>query len=398
MTAALLRRRVPALAVAVLMLVTSVPALAAPRPVRKTEPKAPAPSVLLMDARTGEVLYGRNADTRRPIASTMKIMTAIVVVEKAKLNVSVRVAASAAKVGESSMELVKGERRTVKELLYAMMLKSANDAAAALGIYVGKSLRGFVKMMNAKAAAIGARRTHFANPHGLNAPRNYSTARDLALVAAYGLRDPIFAKVVRTKSVKMPWPKHPYPRIFKNHNRLLWDFAGAIGVKTGYTEPARHCLVAAARRGPTTLVAVVLGCPTSTDAYAVTSALMRRGFARFRTEEAITQGRVYDKLSLSDLAGQEVNLVADRTVAARLYDGTDGVENVPIVSTDTTLPIERGQVLGKIEVRRHGAVLASAPLTADRDADAPTFWSGLESVWLQRLRVLSGVAEHGTVR
>jgi len=388
--------RASALILAILTVASTVPASAAPRAAAKKPPQPLAPSAILMDARTNEVLYARGSDVRRPIASTTKIMTAIIVIEKAKLGSKVRVAAAAANVGESSAELVKGERRTVKELLYALMLQSANDAAAALAIYVGKSLRGFVKMMNSKAIDVGAKRTHFANPHGLTAPRNYSTARDLALMASFGLKDPCFARTVRTKSVKIPWPKHPSPRVFKNHNKLLWDLEGAVGVKTGYTSPAGHCLVGAAKNGPTTLIAVALGCATSADAYAVTSALLRRGFARYETDEVITKGRVYESLSLTDLAGQRVNLIADHTVAPKLYDGDDGVELVPTVSRDATLPITRGQVLGKVEAKRHDVVLASAPLVADRDADLPTFWSQLSAVWSQRLRVLSTLAEHGT--
>lgn len=374
--------------------VVTPPGLAKPAPKRKA---VAAKAVVLMDARTGEVLFAQSPDARRPIASTTKILTAILVVEKAKLTKRVRITRGAAIVGESSMELATGERRTVRELLYAMMLQSANDAAAALAISIARSVPRFAKMMNAKAKAIGALHSRFANPHGLTAPRSYSTARDLALMASYGLKNPVFAQVVKTKVVKMPWPKHPYPRIFRNHNKLLWDLPGSIGVKTGYTDPAGHCLVGAARRGSATVVAVVLGAPTSADALHMTAGLLRRGLAEYRPAHLIRRGQAYGQLSVPDALGRTVSLTASRDVTARLYRGDTGVEYDCVVSRDASLPIDRGEVLGQVEARRNGATLGTAPVVSDRDLDAPNLWDRFGFAWTQRLRELGATAENGTV-
>jgi len=397
MTHRLRSSRLTAVLAAVLIILGGLPpSLGAAKPVAP-KPAPTAKAMILMDAETGEVLYEKSPDARRPIASTTKIMTAILVAEKVTLSKRIRVSPAAARVGESSMELVAGERRTIRELLYAMMLKSANDAAAALGIHIGKTLPRFATMMNRKAAQVGAHRTRFANPHGLTAPHSYSTARDLAIIASYGLRNPAFAKVVKTKQVKIPWPKHSYPRVFKNHNKLLWEFPGAIGVKTGYTNPAGHCLVGAARRGPTTLVAVVLGAPNSADALSLTAGLLRKGFAGYQSTELIERGRPYGELSFVDTYGRAVGLLANRDVMAECYDGDSGVVNVCVVSSEATLPISRGQTLGRVEARRGDAVLGSAPVVADRDLDAPTFWDRFGIVWSARLRELARTAERGTV-
>lgn len=372
----------------------TVPASVQAVPAKKPK-SVPAAATVLMDADTTEVLAAKNPDVRRPIASTTKIVTAIVVVENAKLNDVVRVPAAAARVGESSAELAAGERRTVRQLLYALMLKSANDAATALAIYVAKSLPRFSKMMNARATQLGARRTHFVNPHGLTAPGNYSTARDLALVTSYALKNPVFARLVRTKRAKIPWPKHSYPRVFKNHNRLLWDFAGAVGVKTGFTIPAGHCLVGAARRGDTTLVAVTLGAFSSDDALNLTASALRRGFAGYRREELLVAGRAYGRWTPPELGGTHVNLVAERAAEADLFRGASGVSFRPVLSSDATLPVAKGETLGRVEVRRNGAVLATAPLASAGSLDAPSLWDDLGVVWSRRLRQLSATAEHG---
>lgn len=382
------RRSVGILTVLILIL-TSGNALAsvsvdAPAP----RPRVEAASAVLMDAATDEILFTKAPNQRRAIASTTKIMTAIVVIERARLGAKLRVPAAVTRVGESSAELVRGERRTVQQLLYAMMLQSANDAAAALAIYVGRSLRGFVAMMNRKAAGLGAKRTHFANPHGLTAPRNYSTARDLAVIAAYGLKNPIFSRVVKTKQAKIPGPGRKYSRVFVNHNRLLWDFRGAIGVKTGYTVPAGNCLVAAARRGPTTLVAVALGSPSAAAAYRTTVSLLRYGFSGYRSEQLLTEGEICARLPVTGLAGDTVNLLAARTVTARLFGGRSGTTVTAVVSKQASLPIAKGEVLGEAQVRRDGAVLATAQLVAERDVDAPNFWDRLAGVWSQGLRQL----------
>lgn len=391
-----MKLRARRLAIATLTWALATTSIPAASPAAVAAPRPSAAAVVLMDARTREVIYGQAEDVRRPIASTTKMLTAIVVIENTDLDGRIRVVPLAAKVGESSAELVAGERRTVRELLYALMLKSANDAASALALSVGKSFGGFTRMMNDKAAEIGATRSRFANAHGLTAPGHYSTARDLATIAAYGLNNPDFARIVKTRVARIPWPKHKYPRVFKNHNKLLWQYKGAIGVKTGFTDPAGHCLVGAARRGSTELVTVVLGAPTSIDALRITERLLSHGFAGYRTAQVITKDASYAQLPMLDAFGQKIGLVASRDVVVCAFEGDNGVSTECTVSP-VTLPVLKGTVVGEVRAVRKGGVLGTAPLVAERDLDQPTLWDTLGAVWSGRLRDLSAAAEQGVV-
>ncbi len=379
------------------------PILAAPRPAaaraakqvakpRKPLPKArvdawgrpivPAASTVLMDGETGEILFEKAAEVRRPIASTTKILTAIVVLQQADLDKPFRVPATAAKVGESSAQLIAGEKRTPRELLYALLLRSANDAGAALAIHVGGSIKGFSQMMNDKAAEIGAKRTHFSNPHGLTAPRNYSTAGDLALITAYAMKNATFASIVKTKTKKIPWPKHRYPRVFTNHNKLLWRLPGAIGVKTGYTIPAGNCLVAAARRRSTTLIAVSLKSASAEDAYLSTSFLLNWGFSNYKPGPRIEKGKTYISLPVAQLPGVTEPLVAAADAVAKVFGDSAETTISCLVPVEAHAPITKGEAMGEARLVRDGRVVGSVPLLASQTLDAPTLWDRLAAIGL----------------
>ena len=214
-----------------------------------------AEKAILMDAATGRVLYEKHADEESLIASTTKIMTALVVCEQCNVLDRVRIPAEAVGVEGSSLYLREGEVLTVQELLYGLMLHSGNDAAAALAIYCGGTIEGFAELMNDKARALGLESTHFANPHGLDAPDHHSTARDLAVLASYAMENPIFAQTVSTKTVRAG------ERSLRNHNKLLWQVDGADGVKTGFTKAAGRILVSSATRDGRRLVAVTINAP-----------------------------------------------------------------------------------------------------------------------------------------
>ena len=199
-----------------------------------------AQCAIMLDGQTGRVLYEKNADQRSLIASTTKIMTALVVCEQCNVLDRVRIPKEAVGIEGSSMYLKEGEILTVQELLYGMMLHSGNDAATALAIYCGGTMEGFAQLMNDKARALGMGDSHFVNPHGLDSPEHYSTARDLGTLAAYAMNNPIFAKTVSTKTITIG------QRFLRNHNKLLWQVDGADGVKTGYTKAAGRILVSSA--------------------------------------------------------------------------------------------------------------------------------------------------------
>ncbi len=211
-----------------------------------------ASKAIVVDATTGRVLYERKADEKSLIASTTKIMTALVICEQCNVLDRVKIPNEAVGVEGSSMYLREGEVLTVQELLYGLMLHSGNDAAVALAIYCGGTVEGFAQLMNDKARMLGLKNTHFVNPHGLDNPEHYSTARDLAVLACYAMENPIFAKTVSAKKVTVG------ERYLTNHNRLLWRVEGADGVKTGFTKAAGRILVSSAVRNGRRIVIVTI--------------------------------------------------------------------------------------------------------------------------------------------
>ena len=211
-------------------------------------PQVTARSAVVMDVLTGEILYQRCMDERRYPASTTKIMTLITALEAGNVSFddAVKISGAAADTEGSTMWLERGERHRLEELLYGMMLVSGNDAAVAVAEHVAGSVPAFAKRMTEKAREIGAEHTRFTNSCGLHDPRHYTTAHDLAMIAAYGLQNPTFRKIVSTKERRVPMVKPPFFQNLENENMLLWIYPGANGVKTGYTDAAGRCVVTAA--------------------------------------------------------------------------------------------------------------------------------------------------------
>ena len=250
-----------------------------------------AEKAILLDAVTGRVLYEKNADSQSLIASTTKIMTALVVCEQCNVLDRMRIPKEAVGIEGSSMYLQEGEILTIQELLYGLMLRSGNDAAVALAIYCGGTVEGFAELMNDKARALGMKDSHFVNPNGLDAPDHYATARDLAVLAAYAMENPIFYKTVSAKNVTVG------QRSLTNHNKLLWRVDGADGVKTGYTKAAGRILVSSATRNGRRLIGVTINAPDDWNDHAH---LLEEGFCRYRVERLITAG---DVLGTVEIAG-----------------------------------------------------------------------------------------------
>ena len=239
------------------------------------------------------VLFEKNADERSLIASTTKIMTALIVCEQCNVLDRMRIPKEAVGIEGSSMYLREGEILTLQELLYGLMLSSGNDAAVALAIYCGGTVEGFAELMNDKARILGLTGTHFENPNGLDSPGHYATARDLAVLAAYAMENPIFAKTVSAKSIKIG------ERYLTNHNKLLWRFEGADGVKTGYTQAAGRILVSSAVREGRRLIAVTIDAPEDWNDHA---ALLEEGFSRYSVQQIVTVG---DHIGTMEVVGGE---------------------------------------------------------------------------------------------
>ncbi len=260
----------------------------------------------VLDGISGRTLYEKNGDQQSLIASTTKIMTALVVCEQCNVLDRMRIPKEAVGIEGSSMYLREGEVLTIQELLYGLMLSSGNDAAVALAIYCGGTVEGFAQMMNDKARTLGLQNTHFENPNGLDSPGHYSTARDLAKLAAYAMENPIFYKTVSAKNVRID------QRCLVNHNKLLWQVEGVDGVKTGYTKAAGRILVSSATRQGRRIIAVTLDDPND---WADHKALLEEGFSRYAIQTVLREGR---KVGTLEVVGGEKKRV--EVLAAEGFD------------------------------------------------------------------------------
>ena len=260
-----------------------------------------AEKAIVMDGVSGRVLFEKNPDQRSLIASTTKIMTALVVCEQCNVLDRMRIPEEAVGIEGSSMYLREGEVLTLQELLYGLMLSSGNDAAVALAIYCGGTVEGFAEMMNDRARSLGLTGTHFENPNGLDSPGHYSTARDLAVLTACAMENPIFAQTVSTKCVRIG------DRFLRNHNKLLWRAEGAEGVKTGYTKAAGRILVSSASREGRRIIAVTLNDP---DDWQDHEALLNRAFRDYSLRQIVKAGEPVGTLEVAGGERKRVTLLA----------------------------------------------------------------------------------------
>jgi D-alanyl-D-alanine carboxypeptidase (penicillin-binding protein 5/6) len=252
------------------------------------DPVLPAKAYVLIDATTGQVLYAYHGDEQLPVASTTKILTAILALERGNLDDIVTVGQKPYDTGGTTIWLEVGEQQTLHDLLLALMLESANDAAVAIAEHLAGSEAQFVGWMNDKARELGATHTHFANSHGLQDPDHYSTARDLALIARYAMRNQTFRNLVSMEEATIPGYKDNPSRHLVSHNRLLGYYEGANGIKNGFTEEAGLTNVASARRGDTELIAVVLGAQS--QIWTSSMALLDFGFSHYDALAVVEKG------------------------------------------------------------------------------------------------------------
>ena len=252
-----------------------------------------ARAAVLMDAATGRILYQKDSDLRLPPASTTKVMTAILILESGrKLTETLTVSKTATRVPATKLYLRPGQTLTVEDLLYGIMLSSANDASVVLAEGIGGSVEHFAEMMTKRAYELGATNSHFTNPHGLTAADHFSTANDLAVLFRYAMKNPTFREIVQTKissvSSKTTVKSKTVARRIsvQNHNRLLWNFDGAIGGKTGYTQAAQKCFVGAVARNGYTLIVSILG---ARDQWGDTKRLLEYGFDNYENLKAVPQ-------------------------------------------------------------------------------------------------------------
>lgn len=325
-------------------------------------PQISAPSAILQDAATGEVLYERAADARRPIASTTKLMTALLVLEQARLSDVVPAARYRALAVESKLGLREGERMTVADLLRGLLIASANDAAVTLAEHVSGTREAFVGEMNRRAAALGLSDTRFANPVGLDAPGNYSTARDLVKLTLALRGFPFFRRVVDTRGTTLKTGARP--RTIVNRNQLVREVDEVDGVKTGRTQGAGYVLIGSATRRRVGLISVVLGTASEAARNADSLRLLRYGFTRYRVSTAVARRQVMARVPIRFRTGAELDLVASRTVRRSVRRGSKLERRLVGAPEEVEGPIREGQRLGTIEIFLDGRRVSRVPLVA----------------------------------
>lgn len=347
----------------------------------------------------GRVLWSRNADQRRAMASITKIMTAVVALENTDPNGIVTIPKVSTQIGESTSNLRTGEQLPLRELLEALLVKSGNDAAIAIAVHVSGSQEAFVRLMNEKAIALGLSHTHFANPHGLDQPGHYTTASDLSVLARYAMSKPEFRRIVGLKSVTIGSGVHK--ETLASTNVLLGNYAGANGIKTGFTNAAGYSVIESAQRDGVWLIAVVLGTRSELQRFGDARGLLDWGFAHYRPQALATSGTVVAQAPVSDYLDVNVDAKVSRDATLAVLD-----INGPITRTVTVAPVKApvfaGQSIGAATFTQGGKLIATIPLVATNDVGRP---NPFERVWIALVRgwraifgscVLSGAGLFGS--
>lgn len=333
---------------------------------------------VVISADTGNTVYEKNASARLPMASTTKIMTALVALEKSSPDEVVTVAPEAAGIEGSSIYLFAGEKIKMDTLLYALLLESANDAAAAIAIHIAGSIEAFADMMNEKAAELGLTDTHFTNPHGLYDESHYTSAYDLAKLAVKALENEKFREIVSTYKKSVPMEAGGAARLFVNHNKLLRTYEGAIGVKTGYTKKSGRCLVSAAERDGIRFVAVTLSAP---DDWRDHAAMLDLAFASY---ERTLLARSKELSFTLPVIGGELPFVQCTNTDEAYAIVKKGGKNV---TCKIELPrflfaeIKKGDALGSAIFYNNGKQVAKVPLTASFDVPRVTYKKGFFGIF-----------------
>jgi serine-type D-Ala-D-Ala carboxypeptidase (penicillin-binding protein 5/6) len=339
--------------------------LAAPAVSRADDPPGTRARAVLVATGAGEILYERGADRRVPMASITKLMTALLTLERTKPDNVVTVRGPAPSIGEATFNLRPGERLRVRDLLTAALVQSANDAAYALASYVGRGkVEAFVRLMNKRAAELGLDHTHYARPDGLDAPRHYSSARDTLELARKDMQYPVFRRIVRRRGGVIAG------RQLYAWNDLLKTYAGAVGVKTGHTDRASWCEVAAAKRKGVTIYAVVLGSPSRARRNADLARLLDWGFGHYGPVELVVPRQTYATAEIP-FSDSRVPLVAARGAVPVVRLGRPLVERV-VAPGRLEAPVARGQRVGEVRIYDGTRLVTRRPLVAAVPVKDPT--------------------------
>lgn len=368
-----------------LLTCTLVPAL-----VYAAAPPLSAQGAILMDAKTGQILYERNMNKKLAPASTTKILTAIIAIESGRLDETTRISAQAASTRGSSLDLYPGQLITLRELVTGLLLRSGNDAAVAIAEHLAGSVEAFVRLMNDKAVSIGACHTNFDNPHGLSTPNHLSTAFDLATIARYALVNPTFSQIVSTKETDIEWldrKGHSHDRNLRNTNKLLWMLADADGVKTGTTAQAGPCLISSATRDNQKLIAVVLHDHAR---WYDSMRLLKYGFDTYELYDYAADGTVFTALPIENGMLPMVDALVDGPASLVVPTADYLTVTVEVdLPEKIKAPIYQGQKIGELIFYSQDKAVKTVDLVAGSAVEESTLSKMLLRHWLTTVRQLS---------
>lgn len=336
-------------------------------------PDVKAMGAVLIDGKSGRVLWEKNADEAMANASTTKIMTCILAIESGKLDETVTVSKNAASQPKTRMGLSLGEQIKLKDLLYALMLESANDSAVAIAEHISGSVEDFCDLMDKKAYEIGAKDTDFETPNGLDRGDHHSTAYDMAIITSYALNNEEFRQIINMRQISVKSDKCTYS--LTNKNRLLSEFSGAIGVKTGFTGKAGHCFVGAVEREGMTLISVVLGSGWGNTGkqrkWIDTKNILNYGFENYDYYDLCVEGDYIDTIPVEKSYGESVRAEVKDSITLPLSTAEREALYVEIKMPETIeAPIKTGDELGRILFKTDSeTIIAQSPITAKNTVD-----------------------------
>ncbi|HHW67879.1 D-alanyl-D-alanine carboxypeptidase [Defluviitalea raffinosedens] len=371
----------------ILLLIFASPAYGA----ESNEPKVEAQSAILIEADTGRILWEKNAHEPRPMASTTKIMTCILALESGMLDDIVTVSKRAALAPEVKLRLKAGEKQRLEDLLYALMMKSSNDAAVAIAEHISGSVEAFCEKMTQKAKELGAKNTVFRTPNGLDADGHQSTAYDLALITRYAMKNPKFVEIINTRQITIPKEGNFRSYYLSNANRFLYEYPGANGVKTGYTGKAGYCFVGAANQNGMQLISVVLasgwGSRGKEQKWVDTKRIMNYGFQNYKKVCLLEKNKLLKTIPVERAKETSVSLYSDKTIVSVLNEEEKSKVQIKIdVPQSVEAPVTKGQEIGRAKVILGDEILGTVSLVADRDIERHDFPACIKKVlnnWLR---------------
>lgn len=323
-----------------------------------------AQSAVLIDGHGGSVLYEKNAHSRMGMASTTKIMTALVAIENCPLDKQVQIDDKAVGIEGSSIYLTHGETLTMEQLLYALLLQSANDAATAIAIEVAGSIEDFAALMNEKADTMGLKDTHFTNPHGLYDDNHYTTAFELAVITKHALENETFRQIVSTVKQTIPLNNGDGTRLLVNHNKLLRLYDNAIGVKTGFTKKTGRCLVSAAEKDGTTVIAVTLNAPNDWNDHI---AMLDLGFEKVKTYHLTAPNGITLKVPVVGGTFDYVTVTNPGGLSYTCEKSTANITSELIIDRFLFAPVKQNDVIGYVVYYNNGEEIGRVDLLAQND-------------------------------